>query len=222
MTVHAILNDGSGARARLDGIETLGDEELLGLVLGAGAPSRQLAATLLDEHGGLGGLVRQGPRGSSVVGLNEARRVRLEAAIELGRRASQRGSLPASVSLNCPERVAAWGRKKLGHLAHEELWLLALDGRHGLLAARRLSQGGAHGCAVGVRDVLRLALRLGAASFVLVHNHPSGDPTPSSEDARMSREVAQAAEIVGLSLLDHLVIGAEGHASLFELGLLSG
>jgi DNA repair protein RadC len=74
---------------------------------------------------------------------------------------------------------------------------------------------------VGIRDVLRLALRVGAATFVLVHNHPSGDPTPSTEDARMSLEVARAAEVVGVSLLDHIVIGADRHASLFELGLLA-
>jgi DNA repair protein RadC len=208
-------------RARIEGIETLGDGELTALVLGAGESSRRLAEALLEERGGLLGLAREGLRGQRVDGLSAARRLRLEAALELGRRATQRESLPLSLVMSCPERVAAWGRRRLGHLSHEELWMLALDGRHGLLAARRLSQGGAHGCAVGIRDVLRLALRVGAATFVLVHNHPSGDPTPSTEDARMSLEVARAAEVVGVSLLDHIVIGADRHASLFELGLLA-
>jgi len=209
-------------RARIEGVETLGDTELTALVLGTGATSQRLAEALLREQGGLLGLAREGLRGARVEGLNEARRLRLEAALELGRRSSQRASLPVSLVMSCPERVAAWGWKRLGHLTHEELWMLALNGRHGLLAARRLSQGGAHGCAVGIQDVLRVALRVGASSFVLLHNHPSGDPTPSEEDARMSREVARAAGLVGLTLLDHVIIGADRHASLFELGLLAG
>jgi len=210
---------GLRVRARVDGMEALGDGELLGLVMGV-EPAGPLAAALLESCGGLSGLVREGLRGTRLSGLNEARRLRLEAAVELGRRAALRGSLPVSLVMSTPERVASWGRRRLGPLSHEELWMLALDGRHGLVAARRLSQGGSHGCAVGVRDVLRLALRSGAASFILVHNHPSGDPTPSAEDARMSVEVARAAEVVGVPLLDHIVVGGERHASLFEQGLL--
>ncbi|MCU0658655.1 MAG: DNA repair protein RadC [Polyangiaceae bacterium] len=212
---------GPSERARVEGPETLGDAELLALLLGPGAPPRRLAQALLEGAGGLSGLMREGVRGRQT-GLNEARALRVEAALELGRRAAQRESLPRTWVLSSPERVAAWGRVSLGHLTHEELWLLALDGRHGLLAARRVAQGGSHGCAVRVRDVLRAALRAGASGFVLVHNHPSGDPTPSPEDTRMSVEVARAAEVVGLSLLDHIVVGAERHASLFELGLLGG
>ncbi|MCS6900286.1 MAG: JAB domain-containing protein [Myxococcales bacterium] len=208
-------------RARIDGVEALGDAELTALVLGTGAASRRLAELLLEEHGGLLGLAREGLRNSSVEGLNEARRLRLEAALELGRRSTVRESCSMSLVMSNPERVADWGRRRLGHLSHEELWMLALNGRHGLLAARRLSQGGAHGCAIGVADVLRTALRVGASNFVLIHNHPSGDPTPSAEDARMSLEVARAARIVGLTLLDHVVVGADRHASLFELGLFS-
>lgn len=120
-----------------------------------------------------------------------------------------------------PQRVAAWACAQLGALAHEEIWLLALDGRHGLRGVRRVASGGRCRCATSARDVLRIALRAGAASFVLVHNHPSGDPTPTGEDARMTRELAQAAAVVGLPLLDHVIVGGERHTSLFELGLLT-
>lgn len=218
--VHSIHNKNSTLRAQFEGIEALGDEELLALVLGNSATSRRLAALLLEELGGLGGLARQGLGGAT--GIHETRRVKLEAAMELGRRTSQQSSLPTSFLFENPERVAAWGQSKLGHLIHEELWMLAMDGRHRLIAARRLGQGGSHGCAVKIRDILRLALRLGAASFVLIHNHPSGDPTPSQEDIHMSQEVSQAAKIVGLSLLDHLILGAEQHVSLFASGVLCG
>lgn len=220
MSVSIIHEPGPQARARLEGIEALGDAELVALLLGSGGDPQKLAAALLGELGGLWGLVREGVRGVQLDGLNEARKLRLEAALEVGRRAALRECLPVSLVMSSPDRAAAWGRKRLGGLSHEELWMLALDGRHGLLAARRLSQGGAHGCAVGVRDVLRAVLRTGAAGFVLVHNHPSGDPTPSAEDARMSVEVARAASVVGVSLLDHVVVGGERHCSLFELGLL--
>jgi DNA repair protein RadC len=208
-------------RARLDGCERLGDTELLALILGAavGRPAGALAAAILEASGGLGGLVREGLRGGPWE-LGEARRTRLEAAIELGRRGAVRGGQAACQGLASPAAIAAWGRAQLGGLSHEELWLLGLDGRHGLLAARRLAQGGNHGCAVTARDTLRLALRVGASAFALVHNHPSGDPTPSIEDARMTAEVARAGALVGLPLVDHVVIGGERHASFFELGLL--
>ncbi len=219
MTTVSVLHDDRDMRARLrlGGFEGLGDAELLAMVLGPGGPpAARLATEVLDEAGGLRGLARGGPGG----GLSETRRKRLEAALELGRRVAVRGSDGPEVSFASPDRVGAWGRAQLGSLAHEELWLLALDGRHGLIAARRLAQGGAHGCATSSRDVLRLALRFGASGFVLVHNHPSGDPTPSAEDARMTVEVARAADVLGVPLLDHVVVGGGQQASLFELGLL--
>jgi DNA repair protein RadC len=208
-------------RARIDGYERLGDAELIAMILGAtaGQPAGSLARAILEASGGLGGLVREGLRGGPW-GLGEARRTRLEAAIELGRRGAVRGGQQACQALASPSAIAAWGRAELGALSHEELWLLGLDGRHGLLAARRLAQGGNHGCAVTVRDIFRPALRVGASAFALVHNHPSGDPTPSIEDVRMTEEVARAGSVMGLPLVDHVVIGGERHASFFELGLI--
>ena len=116
--------------------------------------------------------------------------------------------------------MASWARGQLGLLSHEELWLLALDTRHRLVSVRRVAQGGGQSCGTTVKEILRVGLRAGASAFLLVHNHPSGDPTPSAEDARMTVEVSRAAEIVGMPLLDHVVVGGERHASLFELGLL--
>jgi DNA repair protein RadC len=217
---------GPRERARSEGVEMLGDVELLAILLGTGTrgrPALTLAAELLDAAGGLDAMASIGVRGGDLpLGLGDAKLARIEAAIEIGRRTAARAGLARSSVLTSPSDVAAWAAPVLGRLSHEEVWLLALDGRHGLLSARRVAQGGAHGCSTSSRDILRLALRLGAAGFLLVHNHPSGDPSPSPEDVRMTNDLARAAELVGLPLVDHVVVGREKHASLFEMGLLEG
>jgi len=184
-------------RAIQAGVCTLGDADLLAIILGTGggrAPLATLTATLLEEHGGVGGLLRLGiGELAEHRGVGPAKAARLAAAIEIGRRAVQAASLEASPRLPDRAAVIAWARPPLATLDHEELWVLALDGRHGLRAARRVASGGIHGLHVGVRDVLRVALREAASAMVMVHNHPSGDPTPSDEDVTFTRAVAEAA-----------------------------
>jgi DNA repair protein RadC len=154
--------------------------------------------------------------------VGPAKGARLAAAIELGRRAAFAASLDASPKLPDHGAVEAWARPRLATLDTEELWLLALDGRHGLRAARRVASGGIHGLHVAPRDVLRIALREAASGFVLVHNHPSGDPTPSDEDVAFTRAVADGALLVGTPLLDHVVVARRQARSLLDLGLLPG
>jgi DNA repair protein RadC len=109
----------------------------------------------------------------------------------------------------------------LATLDHEEVWVLSLDGRNGIKGVRRVAQGGVHGCALTAREILRPALVAAATALVLVHNHPSGDPTPSEYDVHMTRAVAAAADVVGLSLLDHVVVARDGARSLAALGVLT-
>jgi DNA repair protein RadC len=153
-------------------------------------------------------------------GVGPTKAVRIAAAVELGRRAVAAACREASPRLFDGEAVVSWARPKLGGLDHEELWVLALDGRHGLRAARRVASGGIHGLHVGVRDVLRAALRDAASSIVIVHNHPSGDPAPSDEDVAFTRAVAEAAVVVGTPLVDHVIVARERSSSLFDLGLM--
>jgi DNA repair protein RadC len=223
----AIVEPQGGPRERAArvGFECLGDAELVAIVLGTGCsglPVGLLAATLLDESGGVAGLARAG-LGELVErhGMGPAKGARLAAAIELGRRAAFAASLDASPKLPDQEAVVAWARPRLATLDHEELWLLALDGRHGLRAVRRVASGGIHGLHVGPRDVLRIALREAASAFVLVHNHPSGDPAPSEEDVAFTRAAAQAAFVVGTPLLDHVIVARRQGSSMLDLGLLS-
>jgi DNA repair protein RadC len=211
-------------RAVAIGIESLGDAELLAVVLGtgyAGMPVGVLAATLLEEHGGIRGLARAG-LGELVArpGVGLAKGARLAASIELGRRVAFAASLEASMKLPDREAVEAWARPRLATLDHEELWALALDGRHGLRAARKIASGGIHGLHVAPRDALRVAVKEAASAMVLVHNHPSGDPDPSAEDIAFTRAVDQAARIVGTPLLDHVIVARRRASSMLEAGLL--
>ncbi len=135
----------------------------------------------------------------------------MAAAFELGRRV-EIARTEAPEVLASPADVAAWAAPRLGPLTHEELWMLGVDGRGHLRAARCIARGGLHGAAVRASDPVRAALRVDAAAFVLVHNHPSGDPTPSREDVRLTTQVAAAAAAVGVPLLDHVVFARGGFA----------
>jgi DNA repair protein RadC len=215
---------GPRERAAAIGVESLGDAELIAVVLGtgySGVPVGVLAAMLIEEHGGLSGLARTG-LGELMdrAGVGMAKGARLAAAIELGRRVAFAASFEASTKLPDRDAVEVWARPRLGAIDHEELWVLALDGRHGLRAARRVASGGIHGLHVAPRDVLRVALREAASAIVLVHNHPSGDPAPSGEDVAFTHAVAHAARVVGTPLLDHVVVARRRASSLLEAGLL--
>jgi DNA repair protein RadC len=213
-TVH-----GPRERALEEGIDQLGDAELLALVLGTGTRGRssvEVAASLLDVVAGAP--TRTSPHVlAQHPGLGHAKALRLAASLELGRRMAQRASLPRE-PLRAPSDVAAHFRARLGGLPHEEMFVASLDGRNGVRAVRRVALGGLHGCAVTARDILRNVLADAASAFVLVHNHPSGDPTPSLEDLRMTERVAEAANAIGVPLVDHVIVAAGGHASLLDRG----
>jgi DNA repair protein RadC len=215
---------GPRERAVASGVESLGDAELVAIVVGtgyAGVPVGVLSAMLVEDHGGLAGLARAGlGELIGIPGLGVAKGARLAAAIELGRRVAGAASLDASTRLPDRQAVAAWARPRLATLDHEELWALALDGRHGLRAARKIASGGIHGMHVAPRDALRVALREAASAFVLVHNHPSGDPAASQEDVAFTRAVTEAARVVGTPLLDHVIVARRRSSSMLEAGLL--
>jgi DNA repair protein RadC len=182
------------------------------------ARATKFAAELLEREG-LDGLARtdasaltsrlvtQGYRGGRAAG------VALAAAFELGRRmVIAEARSPPRIAESAD--VAAWATPRLVKLTHEELWVLALDGRSRLRAARCVAKGGLHGLAARPPDVLRTALRADASAIVLVHNHPSGDPRPSPEDVAFTHAVAIAAQAVGVPLVDHVVVAREGFASV--------
>jgi len=198
---------------------TLGEVELVARVV---SRSRRfdlvVAARVLECAGGLAGVARLGAGElAQVSGVDREVASRLAAAVELGRRVAASAVARPREVLGSFEAVERWARPRLAALDHEEVWLLSLDGRNGLKAARRIAQGGAHGCALTPRDVLAPAVRDGSSAIVLVHNHPSGDPTPSPEDLAMTEAVVRACEVIGVPLLDHVVVARGGGASVFDL-----
>ena len=216
----------SGPRERAveEGLGALGDAELVALLLGTGhadEPVMVLAAALLEEAGGLEGLARSGlGELAARRGVGLAKGARLAAAVELGRRVAAAQARRSDARFPTSAAVDGWARPRLAALDHEELWALVLDGHQGLRAARRVASGGLHGMHVGARDPLRIALRDGGSAFVLVHNHPSGDPSASREDLRFTEQVAEAADVVGVPLLDHVIVARGGYLSMLDHGVL--
>ncbi len=126
------------------------------------------------------------------------------------------GEVYAGAELSGSARAAAVGRALCGDSPTEQVWVLLLDGKHRLRLCAQVSVGTLTSSLVHPREVFGPALREGAAAVILVHNHPSGDSEPSQEDVAITRRLLDAGKLLGVPLLDHLIIGAETHASLRE------
>ena len=128
------------------------------------------------------------------------------------------GDLPA---INCPDDVRRLLGPEMAPLAQEQLRVLLLNTRNLVVGQRVIYQGNVNSSMVRPAEVLRPAVLEAVPSIIVSHNHPSGDPTPSPEDVAITRELAQAAKLLGIELLDHVVIGGERFVSLKERGLMS-
>jgi DNA repair protein RadC len=197
-------------RVLADGAASLSDGELLAVVCGAEAT---WCAAALAEAGGLGGLAAGVPARLDRRGWRYAAVVR--AALELGRRATATPLVPGD-PIRDARTVYGHFLGRLPQLAREVFYVLVLDGRNRLRAEVRVSEGTLTTALVHPREVFGPAVRLGAAAIVLVHNHPSGDPTPSSEDVVLTERLRQAGDLMGIRVLDHVVIAQGGYASLAE------
>ena len=219
------LSPGDGPRERLDahGVEALSEAELIALLLRTGGGRRDalaLAATLLHRHGGLPGLASAAAAElSGEDGMGPAKSATLVAALELGRRLAAR-RLRSGDPVRGPADVFRHFHPRLRDARHERFLLVLLDGRHRMLREVVISQGTLTASLVHPREVFRPALREAAAAVVLVHNHPSGDPTPSREDQEITERLAAAGELLGIPVLDHVVVAERGYVSLRESGLL--
>ena len=116
--------------------------------------------------------------------------------------------------------MLAYARAELAHADTERFFVMFLDRKNALIAAEERSRGTVDHAPVYPREVVKRALELGACALILLHNHPSGDTTPSRADIDMTRDVAKACATVGISVHDHLIVGRAGHASLRALGLM--
>jgi DNA repair protein RadC len=210
-------------RLEASGAEALGDAELLALLLRTGhrgADALVAAARLLVARGGLQGVARSSSRElSAVPGVGPVKVAALLACFELGRRVAGR-RLRAGTPIRGPEDVYRHYHPTLRHVGQERFFAVLLDGRHRVLGHEIVSLGTLTASLVHPREVFRPALRACAAAVILVHNHPSGDPTPSPEDREVTLRLAQAGEILGVRVVDHVVVAERGFRSLRDDGVL--
>ena len=203
-------------------LSALGDEELVALLLGGeGAAGPGRGAEILRACGGLAGLPVAEPASLVCEGVDAESATLLLSALELGRRLAM-AEVPRVRPLDKPAAVATYLALRYLRRDQEVMGVLYLDRRQRLLRDEEVFRGTLTRAAVEPRPVLRDALRFGAASVILFHTHPSGDPSPSFEDLAFTRRMARAGEVVGVELLDHLVVAGVGRwVSLREEGVFA-
>lgn len=205
------------------GAQALSDRELLAILIGSGtrgSSAAELAGELLTRCGGsLRRIVVALNRRERVPGVGPAVSARISAALELGRRLAREG--PASrPTIRGPSDVFELCAPGMRDLEQEEFRVLLLTTQHALLREVFVTRGTLDGSLVHPREVFRTAIAEGAATVILLHNHPSGDPTPSPEDKAVTRQLAEAGRILGIPVVDHVVIGDARYTSFVESGLL--
>ncbi|NTW28036.1 MAG: DNA repair protein RadC [Coriobacteriia bacterium] len=199
--------------------EALSDAGLLSVLIGEEEGSK--ARALLAEHPIPDGLWRVCAEDLvALEGVGPAAAARVLACLEMSRRAATwRSSRRRTIST--PEDVVDLCSAQLRGLDREHFWALALNTKNGLLRMIEVSVGSLNASIVHPRELFKDAVKVSAASVVVVHNHPSGDPTPSGADIQLTRRLVKAGDVLGIEVLDHVVIGDGGeHASLKDLGLM--
>jgi DNA repair protein RadC len=209
-------------RLALRGPGGLTAAELIALLWGSGLRGRSavdLATDALAGFDGLAGLARANELElASLAGVGEARAAQLVAAFELGRRLL--ADWPSGRwSIRGPADIADRLVLQMGRLEREELRVVILDTKNHVLRVQTVYQGNVSSSLVRVGELYRDAVRLNAVSLILVHNHPSGDPTPSPDDLHLTAEALAAGRLLDIALLDHLVIGHDAYVSLRDRGV---
>lgn len=192
------------------GVDTLGDNELLALVIGAGTRARSaltVAQDIIAVADGLSGLARLGSDDlERVTGIGAVRAAQVLAAVELGRRTLTRES-PGRPRFLTPEDAANYLMPRFATFVVERLGVMLLDQKQRLIRTTVVSTGTLDATLAHPRDVFRPAVAASAAAVVVFHNHPSGDPTPSTLDRLLTRRLDQAGEMLGIELADHIILG---------------
>jgi len=204
------------------GANALATAELLAIILRTGTRDEnvvRLAQRLLIRYGGLAGLARANTAELSAErGLGPAKTTQLKAALELGRRllAESPGERP---QIRSPADAASLVMSEMSLLEQEHLRVILLDTKNYVLASPTVYIGSLNTSLVRVGELFREAIRANAAALIVLHNHPSGDPTPSPEDVAITRQIIEAGRLLGVEVIDHLIIGRQRFVSLKERGL---
>jgi DNA repair protein RadC len=205
------------------GGDPLPDYELLELVLFRSIPRRDvkpIAKELLRRFGTFAEVLAASPsRLMEVEGIGESVVTDLK-VVEASARRLARGEVAKRPVLSSWNSVIDYCRTAMAFMDKEQFRLLFLDKRNALIADEVQQSGTVDHTPVYPREVVKRALELSASALILVHNHPSGDPTPSSADIKMTREIIDVAKPLGITIHDHIIVGREGHASLKGLRLI--
>ena len=222
-------NEGDRPREKLlkHGVALLSDAELLALLFGTGTRTRkgavsavQLGQVIMRAHGSLRALSMRDVRTlMQVAGVGKAKAAQLVAAFEIGRRVESQQE-ERRIQVRSPEDVAAVYGPLMRDLNREIFKIVLLNTANVIMGDYTVSEGGLAASIVEPRAVFQKAILENAASVICLHNHPSGNPEPSREDIRVTRQLAEAGKIMGIPVHDHLIIAGRSYTSLAERGLL--
>ena len=213
-------------RLRAAGPAALSIRELLAILVGSGGEGRTAVDVAAELLGRADGSLRRlaalpGPALEAVPGVGGAVAARVQASLELGRRLAREG--PAErTRIGGPTDVYDRCAPTMRDLAHEEFRVLLLNTQHAVTREVTVTRGVLDGSLIHPREVFKAAIAESAAAVLLVHNHPSGDPAPSTEDRAVTRQLAEAGAVLGIPVLDHVVIGDGRFVSFVEAGLMQG
>ena len=220
----ADLHETERPRERLEklGPQALSNAELIAILLRVGTQginAVDLGQHLLNRFGGLSGIHRAPfEELLNEHGVGEAKASQIKAAIELGRRLTLESPEERPI-INSPADAAALVQYEMSALEQEHLRVLLLDTKNHVLDIVEVYRGSVNMSQVRVGEVFKAAIRRNATAVIIVHNHPSGDPTPSPDDVAVTRAFGQAGKLVDVEVLDHIIIGAGRHVSMKERGL---
>jgi DNA repair protein RadC len=209
-------------RLSMLGAEAISNAELIAILLRSGVEGInviQLAQKLLLELGGLDGLHRTPYEElCQQHGIGPAKAAQIKAAIELGRRLSKATQEEKPI-IQSPEDAASILLYEMGALEKEHLRAVLLDTRNRLMKVADVYRGSLNAALIRIGEIFRDAVRINAASMIVVHNHPSGDPTPSPEDVVVTKAIVEAGKLLDIEVLDHIIIGKGRYVSLKAKGL---
>ena len=213
-------------RCLLYGPSSLSDQELLAVIIRSGTKGSSavfLADRILHLESGSSGLLGichlSVAELMTVPGIGQVKAIQLKCVGELAKRISTYRARQV-LSFSAPETIADYYMERLRHEETESLVCMMLDTKNGLISEEMLSKGTVNYAVVSTRELFVAAFRCRAVSIILLHNHPSGDPTPSEEDIRLTHRVYAAGQLVGINLLDHIIIGDNCFVSFNECGIL--